>query len=244
MNFKTFFINNKQKHFNIIRIQGGDFHHIVNVLKLPLNHQILVKDFNGNTYTCCISNINLKSLYVEVIIKSQTKSTYSSPFSCPIGLFLSIPRLEVLASIVKKITEIGVDFLQLIITERSFVKSSQKINLTRFNRISTESLKQCGRQLPLNILPPISLEKLANHSSITAKNPLNIFPFEGSQTPFSMQFQHKKDYSAINLFIGCEGGINHQEANFINSLGFQSISLGNNILKVETAVIFALAKVI
>jgi 16S rRNA (uracil1498-N3)-methyltransferase len=43
----------------------------------------------------------------------------------------------------------------------------------------------------------------------------------------------------VNLVIGPEGGFTHEEADFITKAGYNSVSLGKRILRVETAAMIA-----
>jgi len=50
-----------------------------------------------------------------------------------------------------------------------------------------------------------------------------------------------KNYNRVNIVIGPEGGITPKEEEYLNSIGFKSISLGNNIMRVETVPIYILS---
>ena len=43
-----------------------------------------------------------------------------------------------------------------------------------------------------------------------------------------------KSCDKINLVVGPEGGLDIEEENLLNKIGFESITLGNRILRVET----------
>ena len=50
-----------------------------------------------------------------------------------------------------------------------------------------------------------------------------------------------RDIKKINIVIGPEGGISPKEEEYLNSIGFTSISLGENIMRVETVPMFILS---
>lgn len=233
---KIFFITEKNITDNIILIDGQDFIHLSKVLRYKVGDKIICKTFTGFSHQCEIEKINQKNISCKILTSqkiSQEKKNYTK-------IFLCIPRLEILSSIVMKITELGVDELQCIFSERSYLKKSSKFNLERFKKISLESLKQCGRDIPLLIKPAIHL------TSITKKdlgnNNVNLLLWECEQKNKIEQIKLK---NRINLFIGSEGGISQQEKSFLTEkLNFQSVSLSQNILRVETAVLFSLSKIL
>ena len=56
-----------------------------------------------------------------------------------------------------------------------------------------------------------------------------------------MVLQSHKSYDKINIVIGPEGGISPKEEEYLNSIGFKSVSLGKNIMRVETVPLYILS---
>ena len=55
------------------------------------------------------------------------------------------------------------------------------------------------------------------------------------------KFLTNNNIKKINIVIGPEGGISPKEEEYLNSIGFTSISLGENIMRVETVPMFILS---
>ena len=234
---RIFFVTEKQIQQNTILLSGQDFIHLSKVLRIKRGDKIICKSFSGFIYHCQIDILNSQSvicqiLTAEKIIEKKKKRK--------VKIFLCIPRLEVLSSIVAKITELDVDELQLVFSERSYFKKNKKINIERFKKISSESLKQCGRDIPLLIAEPIHLSVLSQEDLGSEASNLLLWECEEKNEMSSVKLKKR-----VNLFIGSEGGISYQEKDFLTEkLNFKSVGLSKNILRVETAVLFSLAKVL
>ena len=259
---RIFYITPKQikTTFNVIEIGGDDFHHLVNVLRLKSGDKVICKTYDGLNYSCTLQTIK-SSLAIFEINEISQKTAPIIP-QRKIGIFLCIPRPNVLANIVAKLTEVGVDFLQLVFSERSFFKTPDKLNLLRYEKIIQETLKQCGRDIPLELKEPVHLKYLqADFSSFL----IQTIPSKDNQKILNEQSATKihkillwecemnnalsvndliDDRDPIFLFVGPEGGISHLEKEYLQELGFQSKSISQNILKVETALLLALGKIL
>ena len=271
---RIFYIQPKQikSKFNLIEIAGDDFHHLVNVLRLRVGEQVICKTHEGLNYFCTLQMIK-PSLAILKIDKISQKTMPNLP-QRPVGVFLCVPRPNVLASIVAKLTEVGVDFLQLVFSERSFFKTPTKLNLLRYEKIVLETLKQCSRNTPLELKQPLHLKNLqpdfssflpttTNSQQTTAINQQSTpphFPITKNsvkihkillwecETNNNLLMNHSREANTpldpIFIFIGPEGGISHLERNHLQKLGFKSKSISQNILKVETALLLALGKIL
>ena len=252
---RIFYISEKQiqQKFNTIDISGEDFHHLVNVLRLKANDKIICKTYGDNIYFCSLkaTYTNKATFFIE-----ETQTIKKPPlFQRKVGIFLCIPRPPILSSIVSKLTELGINFLQLIFSERSFFKTSEKINLIRYEKIVQETMKQCGGNTALRLNSPISLKDISFDRGTTFFN--NIQNHQKSEIEKILLWECEENnilspnpYSAteeqnpVVLFIGPEGGINHWEKNYLEKIGFETKSISNNILKVETALMLALGKIL
>lgn len=234
---RVFFVSKKDIKNNSIIISGQDFIHLYKVLRYQVGDEIHCKNFLGFIYHCRIQQFNKDNVVCQILSKQKIERQQKQKY---VKLFLSIPRLDVLSSIVSKITELDVDELQLIYSERSYLKTNKKFNLERFQKISLESLKQCKRDIPLILNSPIKLNSISEED--LKKKSSNLLLWECEQ---KNKIENINLNDRINLLIGSEGGITQEEKSFLTEkLNFESISLSENILRVETAVLFALAKIL
>ena len=104
----------------------------------------------------------------------------------------------------------------------------------RWKRLSLAASKQCGRPDILSISTPSSFEDAVNNVSKTS---LNIIPWEGASE--DMKFDTANPASEVNIFIGPEGGFTIEEIELAKKNSITPVTLGQRILRVETASLLA-----
>ncbi len=236
MNKPIVFISQKQVKKNLIEIVGSDVHHLLHVLKLTARNDIICRTFEGFNYQCVLHLI----LKDKLILNIKEKNVIKEESIKKIHLVLSMPKPKTFSSVVKKITELGVASLYPVITERSFIKDEKAFNLKRYQKISLESLKQSMRSHPMKISNILKIQDFLTTEEKILKSSFKIFPWECAQNDFFKEsFQTQKE---MMLFIGPEGGVTQKEKIILEAHGFKVVSLSKNILRVETAVLFSIAK--
>ena len=154
-----------------------------------------------------------------------------------VRLYQCVPvSVSTFDEIVEKATQIGVSEIIPVISKRGYQKItvvSEKI--PRWERIAKETLKQCGRHIPPKIGNPIKISDLTVEGDF-----LNLFPFEGERNKKLVEvLKNSQPPKGINLIVGPEGGFSEEEANLLVERGFIPVSLGDFILKAETAAVAA-----
>ena len=138
--------------------------------------------------------------------------------------------------LVEKATEIGVDIIIPLETQRSVVnmrREKAEIARLRWERIAVAASKQCGRLK----LPVIS--SLAQFNQIIeeiSEYDLVLFPCLHSRTESIREVLKENSHpKSIFFFVGPEGGFSPQEIESARINGCQLVSLGENVLKSDTA---------
>lgn len=197
-------------------------HQLSKVLRIKIGEEIVIFDSSGTEYLICITDIQKK--YLQAKIENISKHT---PDKKKVNLFQSIIKKDNFEWIVQKTTELGISSITPVISERT-IKTA--INNDRINKIAIEASEQSGRCFVPEISNIIDLKK----SFMKDKNTLNIFLNFGGKTPSEID---TKKYTNINLYIGPEGGWTDSEVKLFQELGFTEVSLGQNVLRAETAAI-------
>lgn len=200
-------------------------HYICNVMRIKQGDNIYLFNGRDGEWIGEISGISNKSVRITLkeCVKKQEKEGN-------LYLYCAIVKNIALSNIIRQATEMGVTCIQFILTEHTVVKS---INLERAKLQSIEAAEQCGRISIPEILPPIKFFDLQNHQN---KNFVLCDETGEGKTPTEI-LKGKKN---IALIIGPEGGFSPDELN-IASKFCQKLSLGKRILRVDTAVVAALA---
>ncbi len=159
-----------------------------------------------------------------------------------IALLLAIFKFDRLEWAIEKATELGAAAVVPVIasrTDKHLAAASTK-RVERWRRIAHEAAQQSRRVTPPEIASPQDLK-----SVIDARAELRILLSESERSLTLKQAiaaNWKLEFgNSLALAVGPEGGWTEEELAAFAAAGWTSASLGNNILRAETAAIAALA---
>ena len=119
-------------------------HHMLKVMRLKTNDQLILFNGDGSDFTGQVIRISKRQ--VEVSIKS--KKNIKNESNLKVILLQALTSSEKMDLIIQKTTELGVSEIQPIICERSIVKiKNEKIEkkLSHWRQVSIAACEQCGR---------------------------------------------------------------------------------------------------
>lgn len=221
---------------NIATFTLDDEHHIVDVLRMKKNDEINIA-FQGVGYVGKI--VNEKPLKVQILKENNLNTELKNEvtlFYCPI-------KGDKFDLVLQKACEIGVSSIYLVISERTVVrfdKNSISKKIQRFQKIIDSSASQCMRLKKPIIKGIININEIDKGILCKYNFLANEYVNQSSKPPIDL-FSNIQPNSSISIFVGPEGGFSLNEINFLEKLGFVSISLGKRILKSDTAVIYLLS---
>lgn len=232
-----FYVNPKNIKKNTFTIEEEQFHYLANVRRFSSGDEIKIFDGLGNSFLARIDNVTKERITGTVI----SAKTFQNP-RVKISLYTAIPKGDRFEWLIEKASEIGIYRLIPVIYSRSVVSEISKSKFERYQKISLSASSQCSRA---DIMP---VEKIETFESILKflngnmpQNTLNIMPWEcedgRSISKILSGIDEKITY--INIFIGPEGGFEQKEINAALKCDFKTVTLGKNILRVETAAIVA-----
>lgn len=236
-----FFINSTNVTSDICKINDkNNFNHIVKSLRAKAGEKLLLIDENQIQYETIIENIT-KFEIISKIIKS-----YPSKRFLDFDLYLaqSPLRSEAQSFIIEKATELGVKGIYPIYTDNCALKKdviSKKIE--KWQKTMFEASKQCERAFVPECFGLTTIENL-----IDTKNFDKIIAFceritDKTLKDFFSENQIKKTQKVL-VIIGPEGGFSDREFEIFKAKNIEMLTLGNLILKAETAVTVALGNII
>lgn len=233
-----FFINSNVFENNFITISDKEnYNHIVKSLRAKKGENILLIDENQIQYEGKIQEITSKSIKIEV-----TKSYKSNRcLSYKLYLAQSPLRSDAQSLIIEKATELGADGVYPIYTDNCALKKSvieQKIS--KWQKIMFEASKQCERAY---IPKCFELTNLSDLIKLEKFDRILAFVERGADVNLKEYIQKNpiQKNEKILVIIGPEGGFSEKEFEFFKKNNIIKLSLGDLILKAETAVIAALA---
>jgi len=161
-------------------------------------------------------------------------------------LVQSLLKGEKLEWVLQKATELNVDTIYLVSTANCVAKYDDKklqSKVSRWEKIMLEAAQQCGR----NQLPTLVVGETLSQVLTIEADALKLVAYEnedGHTIKSALQLVHtNQTITDILICIGPEGGYQEKEINAIIESGGKSVSLGNTILRAETAAIGSLAMI-
>jgi len=217
----------------IILSDRGQVHHLKNVLRLKPKDRAIIFDAKGNEYNSIIEEILDES--VSFRIKSKHK-IFPSKGSW-ITVACAIPKNSKMDNIVDKLTQLGVDRIIPLETQRVVIKLDEHKKILRQKR--WEKIAQnASRQSQRSRLPII--EPIKNIKEILSKREdfdLKLIPTLLGPRIYLREIMGKAKYKNILVFIGPEGDFSPHEVDLAKRAGCIPISLGELVLRVETAAV-------
>lgn len=235
-----FYVGTENIEDNRIVITGSDVNHIKNVLRLNKGEKIVICDGQGQDYYCIIDNVAKE----QVIAVIEDKQKANTELRTKIYLFQGLPKKDKMEFIVQKAVELGVYEIVPVKMKRTIVKidneKKERVKLNRWQTIANEASKQSRRGILPNVHEIVSYKEAID---MAKELEYVILPYELAE---NMEYTRKSieeasKCSSIGIFIGPEGGFDEEEVSFAKEIGIKTITLGNRILRTETAGLTALA---
>jgi len=222
-----------------IIIRGSDVTHIRKVLRLKRGDRIQVLDNLGNCYTVILASVGCE-LIESSIISKEDASNCESPLSICLGQ--GLVKGAGFDGIVRKSVELGVDKIFPVSANRCVSNLSQE-DITkkndRWRRIATEASKQCGRsKVPGIVSKPTSVKQFC---VLNQESDIKIIFWEEEQSIQIKDLPYENQFRSAAILVGPEGGFSSKEVESSKDYGFQSVSLGPRLLRVDTASLAAIS---
>ena len=214
-----------------IELNKKQSHYLMNVMRKKIHGTFLVFNHTNGEFLAKIQSNNKKLISVDVIKKIRDPEEQTD-----LWVLFALVKKTPSEYIIQKATELGASKIVPLITERTVTKS---LNLKRFQDIAIEASEQCERITIPEILP---LQKLYDVIDDWVEKRTIYY---GDETirhdKHSLDnFKKSNNVSCGAVLVGPEGGFTINEIVKANENGFESISLGKNILKCLTANILAI----
>lgn len=235
-----FFVDNNQIDNANIEIINEDYNHIVKVLRGKIEDILIISDkSNAKTFNCKIEQIT-KNKVVCSIIEENKKNT---EMNIKVDVYQGLPKIDKMEYIIQKSVELGVNEIIPVNMKYCIAKiNNEDKKITRWNKISEVAAKQSKRNIIPKVSKPINVNELYN--KIKAYD-LAIVAYENEDRKTIKEiFESKKNVKNIAVVIGPEGGISKEEIEKLQHAGAEIVSLGNRILRTETAPIAVLSMII
>lgn len=226
------FVENLSGVSTSIPLDKNRSHYVKKVLRYSLGDELIVFDGSGKEYLCSVSDLKEK----VILIVKEIKESEIKP-SKDIILLQGLLKGKKMDLVVQKATEIGIKMIIPVITGRSQIRRVSRGD--RWRKIANEALRQCGRVDTVAIEDAVNFSDLINNALPHFEGALKIVFYEKIRKPLHVLEEELKGAKKIVLFTGPEGGFSSEETQLLEDNGFRVVSMGDLILRAETAAIVA-----
>lgn len=222
---QRYFIKNKD-----MLLEESDIRHIKKVMRMNINDKIEVV-YNNKLHICEITSLD--PFNIKVIEKlDEDKKT-----KIELTVAVALVKEQKMDLILQKLTELGVSRIIPVSMERSIVKLDKE----RFNKkkVRWESIcKEASEQSKRTNIPII--EDIKSIKDLTKEDAdlKLVASTKEKEKLLNYYLQSIEDCAKIIMVIGPEGGISDKEEDILVSNGYNRVSFGNLIFRVETATIY------
>lgn len=210
-------------------LSAENAHYLSIVLRLRGGDKVRVFNEKQGEYLAKVYSFSKSGYSIEILEKFRDLKNISH-----LTIALSLIKSDRLMLAVEKAVELGVTEIAPLICNYSQFKN---INMSKVEKTIIEAVRQCERlDLPA-LNPPLLLQKFNFN-----KYDLVIYCNENEDELKTLKSLDIASFKNIAIIIGPEGGFSEEELVFLASKA-TSISLGNNVLRAETAAICAISQV-
>ncbi|MCK5214731.1 MAG: 16S rRNA (uracil(1498)-N(3))-methyltransferase [Candidatus Omnitrophica bacterium] len=226
--------------FNQPTIQLNDraeIHHLKNVLRLKKGAAVTIFNGEGKEAEGRIISISSEAVSIDIL------TVKTIPFSETIlSLACAIPKKAKFETIIEKCTELGVNEIIPLITKRTEIHldaARRQKKASRYQAVAINAARQ-SKRLSVPAIHPIT--DFPTAIKMLRKDSLAIIPhLDGERKELPSVINANPKCKRINFFIGPEGDFTLAEVNLAKKAGCIPASLGNTVLKVDTAAIYVIA---
>ncbi len=232
-----FFVAPDQIQGSEVVITGSDVNHIRNVLRMKIGEKVRISDNEGEDFYCAIERIESEEVMLVVLERAEDTEP-----SLKITLFQGLPKGDKMEQVIQKSVELGVTEIIPVAMKNCVVKLDEKraqAKQARWQAIAQSAAKQSKR----SIIPTVGeVMRFADAVAYAGKLDVRILPYENQRGLAHTRevFGRIQKGASVGIFIGPEGGYDSSEIALAKD-DMEMVSLGNRILRTETAGICALS---
>ncbi|MGB6519925.1 MAG: RsmE family RNA methyltransferase [Candidatus Cybelea sp.] len=233
---RRFFVEGTHELGGIVEIGGSDAHKIARVLRLRPADRIEIVDSAATAFAASIDSMGsvVRATLVETLAGPQDDG---ATLRCDVAQ--AVPKARRMEFVVEKCTELGANAFLPFYCERSAGRSVGAQKLARWQRLARTAAQQSGRPDVPEIFDPVRFDTLIERF---AGYDVVLFAWElAPKTPLRERIAALPAAGRALVVVGPEGGFTHDEADAAAHRGATLLSLGQRILRTDTAAVALLA---
>ncbi len=215
----------------LIELGEAESKHAVGILRVAAGDPVVVFDGRGGQAAGRVVAATRRSVTIEAAEKVDRPGVPRRQ----VHLLIALPKGDRQKQMVDMLTQLGTASVTPLITRRGVAQPTAGA-LQRLGRVVIEACKQCGRNQLMEVRPAISVPE-AVAGPAPGGNAVRVFAHIDARAPPLPTWLDRQPESPMVAAVGPEGGFTADEADALRTAGWQSVSLGARILRIETAAV-------
>lgn len=221
-----------------LHLNGEEAHYLRNVLRCRPGDTFIAVDTTGSEFRCCISACS----HDEVVATLEALPPRPVAPTLRLTLFAAILKGDRFDWLIQKCTELGVQCLAPVVSERTVVRLDHnrvQSRMARWQKIALEACRQCGRTDVPTVRPP---EPFAHALARFKESSTTGLLLDEGETTRGLRALRQalttlQPGAELAAFVGPEGGFSPAEREAGRHAGLIPVSLGPRVLRAETAAV-------
>jgi 16S rRNA (uracil1498-N3)-methyltransferase len=206
------------------RLEGAEAAHLGRVLRVQPGDEIDVFDGAGAAGRFHVARVDKRGVDLTLIARDDAQRELPLRITCAVAP----PKGKRAQRLVEELTELGVAALAPLALSRTAARPPEADEVRRW---SLEAAKQCGRNVLLEPLPALDVDALI---ALSREHDLSLLPDTRDARPLREATARPRP-GRVLVAIGPEGGFSPDERAALRAAGFDGVSLGPTVLRIETA---------
>ena len=206
----------------IVVLSDERSHHVLRVTGIAPGEEVELFDGLGGACRARLDGVEGGRAHLQVVELVATP-----PIESNVHLVLAQTRASVMDTVIRMVTEIGVEAITVVHTERCVAKGDKH---ERWTRIAEAASAQSGRSNVPTIGPPIPLNQ-----ALMAMGGRRFVCTPGSVV-------RARPSGPVTILVGPEGGLTEGEVDQAETAGWVRAGLGETVLRADTAAVASLVR--
>ena len=220
-------------------IRGAEARHINRVLRMGRGDRFILMDGTGARFEAVIKTTGHR----EVVVTLEKPLPKPSPSPVEIFLCQALLKSRPMDYVIQKTSELGVAHIMPFSSTRTVVRPDEERltdKLGHWRNVARSAAKQADRDAPARIGPFYTFQDLMDRWKDEEGFKVILWEREGSKD-LKSSLMVPSPLERFVVVVGPEGGFPREEMEIARKAGFISVSLGQRVLRAETAAITVVA---
>ena len=215
-----------------LTLTDSEAHHFLHVMRGNIGDEILLFNGAGQEWLAKVRETSRREVITEIV----SEQTSAAELERQLSFAIALPKGDRQKWLIEKLTELGIHQLTPVLTERT----ESRLKIDKLQRVVIEACKQSGRSTFMQINEPETFSQYVDKTDNPSELCIIAHPLTSDSAPSSGQSLSTENLirsNSVKVLIGPEGGFTESEVQRAVDAGWQAVSLGPTILRIETAAV-------